>query len=93
MCQAWNVVSCLDGAITAKEMERTLQFYGTPAEQRNYSFIGTLQSKEMIGSCTYCNHCQPCLAGIDIGAVNKYFDLVKVGDQLAFEHYKAHSDR
>lgn len=54
------VVSCLADAITAKEMERTLQFYDTPAGQRDYSFIGTLQSKEMIGSCTYCNHCRPC---------------------------------
>lgn len=83
------VVSCLAGAVTAEEMERTLQFYGAPPQRRDYSFIGALQSKEIVGSCTYCNHCQPCPAGIDIGAVNKYFDLAKVGDQLAAEHYKA----
>lgn len=83
------VVSCLAGAVTAKEMERTLQFYDAPAERRDYSFIGALQSKEMVGSCTYCNHCQPCPAGIDVGAVNKYFDLAKVGDQLAVQHYTA----
>lgn len=47
------VVSCLAGAVTAKEMERTLQFYDAPAERRDYSFIGALQSKEMVGSCTY----------------------------------------
>lgn len=87
------VVSCLAGAITADEMERTLQFYEAPAEQRDYSFIGALQSKEMAGACTYCNHCQPCPAGIDIGAVNKYFDLARVGDQLAVEHYKALSKK
>ena len=80
-------VSCLAGAITAKEMARTLQFYDAPAERRDYSFIGALQSNELAGSCTYCNHCQPCPAGIDIGAVNKYFDLAKVGDRLAVEHY------
>lgn len=85
------VASCLAGAVTAKEMEQTLKLYDVPAEQRDYSFIGALQSKEMAGSCTYCNHCQPCPAGIDIGAVNKYYDLAKVGDQLAFEHYKAMS--
>ena len=83
------VASCLAGAVTAEEMERTLQFYDAPAERRDYSFIGTLQSKEMIGSCTYCNHCQPCPAGIDVGAVNKYFDLAKVGDRLAVQHYRA----
>lgn len=83
------VVSCLAGAVSAREMERTLQFYHAPVEQRDYSFIGALQSKEMAGSCTYCGHCQPCPAGIDIGAVNRYYDLAKVGDQLAVEHYKA----
>lgn len=74
-------------------MERTLRFYDAPAEQRDYSFIGSLQSKEMVGSCTYCNHCQPCPAGIDIGAVNKYYDLTRVGDRLAAEHYAALSKR
>lgn len=83
------VVSCLAGAVSAREIERTLQFYDAPAERRDYSFIGALQSKEMAGSCTYCGHCQPCPAGIDIGAVNRYYDLAKVGDQLAVEHYKA----
>ena len=26
--------------------------------------------------------------GIDIGLVNKYYDLAKAGDRLAVEHYK-----
>lgn len=85
----FQVASCLTGAVSAREMERTLQFYDAPAERRDYSFIGALQSKEMAGSCTYCGHCQPCPAGIDISAVNRYYDLAKVGDQLAVEHYKA----
>ena len=40
------------------------------------------------GSCVYCNHCQPCPAGIDIGLVNKYYDLALAGDILAGEHYR-----
>jgi predicted aldo/keto reductase-like oxidoreductase len=35
----------------------------------------------------YCNHCQPCPAGIDIGLVNKYYDLALAGDQIAANHY------
>ena len=27
------------------------------------------------GQCTYCGHCAPCTAGIDIAAVNKFYDL------------------
>lgn len=61
----------------------------TSDEQRDYSFIGSMQNKKMAGTCTYCNHCQPCPAGINIGAVNKYYDLARVGDRLAVEHYQA----
>lgn len=82
-------VSCLTGAVTAREMEQTLLFYDQSADDRDYSFIGTLQQKEMTGACTYCNHCQPCPAGINIGTVNKYYDLALVGDKLATEHYRS----
>ena len=40
-----------------------------------------------VGECVYCNHCQPCPVGIDIGAVNKYLDLANAGDELAKDHY------
>ena len=36
----------------------------------------------------YCNHCKPCPMGIDIGLVNKFYDLAKAGDKLAVEHYR-----
>ena len=35
----------------------------------------------------YCNHCQPCPAGIDVGLVNKYYDLALAGDKMAANHY------
>lgn len=36
----------------------------------------------------YCNHCQPCPAGLDVGLINKYYDLTLAGDVLAREHYE-----
>ena len=30
----------------------------------------------------------PCPAGIDIGLVNKYYDLARNGDSMAAEHYR-----
>ena len=27
------------------------------------------------GACVYCNHCAPCPAGLNIGLINKYYDL------------------
>ena len=35
----------------------------------------------------YCNHCKPCPMGLDIGLINKYYDLSIAGDILAKDHY------
>ena len=40
----------------------------------------------------YCNHCQPCPGGLDVGLINKYYDLARVGDELAGAHY-AHLEK
>ena len=36
------------------------------------------RSGTLLGSCVYCNHCQPCSSGIDITSVNKYLDIAKL---------------
>ena len=44
------------------------------------------------GQCTYCGHCAPCTAGIDIAAVNKFYDLAVMQDEVPAsirEHYRA----
>ena len=46
-----------------------------------------LLADTITGTCVYCNHCQPCPAGIDIGLVNKYYDLALAGDDIAANHY------
>lgn len=53
----------------------------------DYSVVGTLAAERAEGSCVYCNHCQPCPAQIDIGLVNRYYDLARAGDRLAAGHY------
>ena len=30
-----------------------------------------------MGNCVYCNHCQPCPAGLNVGLINKYYDLAQ----------------
>lgn len=82
------VVSCLAGAVTAKEMRETLRFYESTPQERDYSFIGAMQKKDMTGVCTYCGHCMPCPQGIEINALSRYYDLAKAGDPLAVEHYR-----
>ena len=34
------------------------------------------------GQCTYCGHCAPCPAGIDIAMVNKLYDLAAMQEEV-----------
>ena len=56
-------------------------------EERDYSIIGSFTPDDAVGKCVYCRHCHPCPAGLDIGLINKYYDLSLQGDILAKEHY------
>ena len=49
-----------------------LRFYEASEAERDYSVIGSLEMDNITDACIYCNHCQPCPAGIDIAAVNMY---------------------
>ncbi len=82
------VLSCLPGVSSRAELEDVLRYGSASREERDYSFIGDLPHRDIQGVCIYCNHCQPCPAGIDIGCVNKYLDLAKAGDELAKDHYR-----
>lgn len=50
--------------------------------------IGTFSPAEAVGKCVYCNHCKPCPRGLDIGIINKYYDLARNGDSMAAERYR-----
>ena len=84
-----GVLTVLPGAMSVKEMDHLLKYYDQAEEDLDYSIIGSFAPPEASGKCVYCNHCRPCPAGIDIGAVNKFYDLVRIGDDMAREHYHA----
>lgn len=62
-------------------------FTDASPKEKDYSILGTFAPQEAEGSCVYCNHCQPCPAGLDVGLINKYYDLALTGDDLAKYHY------
>lgn len=82
-----GVLTVLPGARGLSDVKELLQFVQSSAEQRDYAEIGTFTAAAVRGTCVYCHHCQPCPAGIDIGLVNKYYDLARAGDPLAAGHY------
>ena len=83
-----GVLTVLPGAQSVAEVDKLLSYYDKTEDELDYSIIGTFAPSQAAGKCVYCNHCKPCPAGIDIGLVNKYYDLAKVGDVLAVSHYK-----
>ena len=83
-----GVLTVLPGVQSVKEMEYLLKYEQQPESALDYSVIGNFAPPEASGKCVYCNHCEPCPARIDIGAVNKFYDLAKIGDDMAREHYR-----
>ena len=81
------MLTVLPGVRDRKDLERVLGFLDAPAQERDYAVLGTFAPQDVSGVCVYCNHCQPCPAGLDVGLINKYYDLARAGDQLARGHY------
>ena len=34
------------------------------------------------GQCTYCGHCKPCVANLDIAMINKFYDLATMQPEV-----------
>ena len=82
-----GVLTVLPGYGSEQELREVLDFFETSAEERDYSCISAFTPEDSKGKCVYCKHCQPCPVGLDIGLINKYYDLARLGDGLAKEHY------
>ncbi len=83
-----GVLAAVCGVKDRKELAGILRYFETGPEERDYAEVSSLTPADMEGRCVYCNHCQPCPAGIDVGLVNKYYDLSRAGDALAADHYR-----
>ena len=82
-----GVLVAVPGVQTMEHLDQVLEFLQATDEEKDYSVIGSFTADTISGTCVYCNHCQPCPAGIDIGLVNKYYDLALAGDEIAANHY------
>ena len=84
-----GVLTLLPGVANTEDVRALLRFYEAEDAARDYAVIGSFAPPQAAGKCVYCNHCKPCPVGIDVGLVNKYYDLAKVGDALAEAHYRS----
>ena len=83
-----GVLCVLPGIRNLEDMKESLTWLDASEEERDYSILGTFTPRDVTGTCVYCNHCAPCPAGLNIGLINKYYDLAKIGDPLAADHYR-----
>ena len=87
------VASVLPGCFTREHVREVVAYTNTTDEERDFSAaLAKTATYSAKGQCVYCNHCLPCPARIDIGAVNKYIDLANASKQVPAtvrEHYKA----
>ena len=82
-----GVLSVVPGIRNLEDLNALLGFADAAETEIDYSIIGQFTPAAAEGNCVYCNHCQPCPAGIDVGLVNKYYDLALAGDNMAANHY------
>lgn len=82
-----GVLTVLPGIRNLEDMQEALSWLDASPEERDYSVLGTFTPRDVTGTCVYCNHCAPCPAGLNIGLINKYYDLAKIGDAMAADHY------
>ena len=83
-----GVLAVLPGAKSAAEVDRLLGYCEASEAETDYSVVAGFAPPEAEGKCVYCGHCKPCPMGLDIGLINKYYDLARMGDNLAAEHYR-----
>ncbi|MBS1369402.1 MAG: hypothetical protein HPZ91_05535 [Lentisphaeria bacterium] len=87
------VVSALIGCQSAAQVKEAVGYLELSDRDRDYAPIIGSRRNDFKGHCVYCSHCQPCPAGIDIAAVNKYLDIARLDEAnippSIAQHYRA----
>lgn len=83
-----GVLTVLPGIRGKEDLERILGFCSASSQEKDYSILASFAPANAKGVCVYCSHCQPCPAGLNVGLINKYYDLALSGDALARKHYE-----
>ena len=93
---AMTPVQCIHYALTRPAVASIMAGFGEPSHvadacayetaddaAKDYaSVLAGAPRHAYFGQCTYCGHCAPCLSGIDIALVNKFYDLATMQDEV-----------
>jgi predicted aldo/keto reductase-like oxidoreductase len=73
-----GVSIALPGVRNPGEVTAALDTLAADEETRDFSALLTDFDRYVEGECTYCNHCLPCPAHIDIAQVNRLLDEARL---------------
>jgi predicted aldo/keto reductase-like oxidoreductase len=74
-----GVSMALPGVKDTDELAASLAIINASKVERDFSSLLSEFGRYVEGECTYCNHCLPCPAVIDVGQVNRLIDLAQWG--------------
>ena len=88
-----GVSSVLCGYDLKEQVDAAVSYETASDDEKDYaSVLASAPLHSYKGQCTYCGHCRPCPAGIDIAMVNKFYDLAASQETVSEsvrEHYLA----
>ena len=77
------VASVLTGCDTPEHVRAAVAYETASEEEKDYaSVLAKAPHHAYSGQCTYCGHCAPCPAEIDIAMVNKLYDLAVMQEEV-----------
>ena len=87
-----GVSSILCGFDTREQVDEAVGYECAAEAEKDYaSVLASAPLHSYRGECTYCGHCKPCPAKLDIAMVNKFYDLAAMQPKVpatVSSHYK-----
>lgn len=78
-----GVASILCGYDTREQVDQALHYEDASEAEKDYaSVLANAPFHSYRGECTYCGHCRPCAAELDIAMINKYYDLASMQPEV-----------
>lgn len=77
------VCSAMCGYDTKDQIDAAAAYETATDEEKDYaSVLANAPHHSYNGQCTYCTHCKPCPAELDIASINKYYDLATMQPEI-----------
>ena len=71
--------SCaLAGVRNVEQLKENLHYLDAAADEKDFGAVLNSLGSSLASGCTYCNHCLPCPAEINVGETLRLLDMVEV---------------